>query len=68
MTALAIPKKLYPEGVSFWRDQMRFERIAGYDVTVHIGEGGVGQVYRATDTQLVVLNWAEESKRLVPVP
>ena len=25
---------------SFWRDQMRFERIGGYAVTAKIGEGG----------------------------
>ena len=31
---------------------MRFERIGGYDVTVLIGEGGMGQVYQATDTKL----------------
>ena len=27
-------------------------RIAHYDVTVLIGEGGMGQVYQATDTKL----------------
>jgi serine/threonine protein kinase len=27
-------------------------RIAHYDVTALIGEGGMGQVYRATDTKL----------------
>ena len=27
------PKKLYPLGVSFWPDQMRFERIGSYDQT-----------------------------------
>ena len=27
-------------------------RLAGYEVTAQIGEGGMGQVYRATDTAL----------------
>jgi serine/threonine protein kinase len=27
-------------------------RLARYDVTVLIGEGGMGQVYQATDTKL----------------
>ena len=31
---------------------MRFERIAHYDVTALIGEGGMAQVWQATDTQL----------------
>ena len=31
---------------------MRFERIGHYDVTALIGEGGMGQVYQATDTKL----------------
>ena len=31
---------------------MRFERIGSYDVTALIGEGGIGQVYQATDTKL----------------
>ena len=31
---------------------MRFERIVSYDVTALIGEGGMGQVYQATDTKL----------------
>ncbi len=30
------------------------DRIAHYDVTALIGEGGMGQVYQATDTKLVV--------------
>ena len=28
------------------------DRIAHYDVTALIGEGGMGQVYQATDTKL----------------
>ena len=31
-------------------------RIAHYDVTALIGEGGMGQVYQATDTKLNRLN------------
>ena len=31
---------------------MRIERIGSYDVTAIIGEGGMGQVYQATDTKL----------------
>ena len=31
---------------------MRIERIGSYDVTALIGEGGMGQVYQATDTTL----------------
>ena len=28
------------------------DRLGHYDVTALIGEGGMGQVYRATDTKL----------------
>ena len=31
---------------------MRFERIGRYAVTAKIGEGGMGEAYRATDTKL----------------
>ena len=31
---------------------MRFKRIGCYNVTALIGEGGMGQVYQATDTKL----------------
>ncbi len=31
---------------------MRFERIGRYDVTALIREGGMGEVYQASDTKL----------------
>ena len=40
------------------------DRIAHYDVTALIGEGGMGQVYQATDTKLnrqvrLILSWRQ---------
>ncbi len=39
-------------------------RLAHYDVTALIGEGGMGQVYQATDTKLnrqvrLILSWRQ---------
>ena len=38
------------------------DRVGHYDVTALVGEGGMGQVYQATDTTLTVLDlesWRE---------
>ena len=46
-------------------------RLGHYDVTALIGEGGIGQVYQATDTKLNrsarrqnVLDWSRRSTRI----
>ncbi len=43
-------------------------RIAHYDVTALIGEGGMGQVYQATDTKLDIRRCGKRTQQPASPP